>query len=97
MYAAYHKTIIMKITSKKQSPQSFTVNIDNIGYDVIVTPMMINDEKRFVIRINNSADHIYAWDEQIQSLRALDDEASAFPAALEKAISDKLMPIMVLH
>lgn len=87
----------MKAMSGKQSPKSFSINIDNIGYDVMVTPMMINGEKRFVININNSADHIYAWDEQMQSLRALDEEASVLPVRLEKAISEKLMHVIVFH
>lgn len=92
-----YKTVIMKAMSKKQSPKSFSINIDNICYDVMVTPMMINDEKRFVININNAADHIYAWDEQVQSLRALDKEASVLPAILEKAISEKLMHVLVFY
>jgi len=78
-------------------PKSFNVNIDNIGYDVQVTPVIANEEKRFIIKINNTPEHVYVWDEQIQSLRALDEEASVIPAALEKAISDKLLRTIVFH
>lgn len=91
------KTVSMKTTSKKQGPQSFSINIDNVGYDVVVTPIMINGEKRFIININNSGDHIYVWDEQIQSLRALDQEASVIPVVLEKTISDKLIHGVVFY
>jgi len=87
----------MKTISKKQRPELLNINIDNIGYDVRVTPITVNDEKRFIIRINDSADHIYVWDEQIQALRALDDEVSTIPAVLEKAISDKLVHTVVFH
>ncbi len=87
----------MNTSSKKETPKSFTVNIDNVGYDVQVTPMMTNNEKRFIIRINNTPEQVYVWDEQIQSLRALDKEASIIPVALEKAISDKLLRTIVFH
>lgn len=87
----------METISKKQRPELLNINIDNIGYDVRVTPITVNGEKRFIIRINDSADHIYVWDEQIQSLRALDDEVSTIPDVLEKAISDKLVHSVVFH
>lgn len=85
----------MKTTSKKSESQTLDIRVDNIGYEVKVTPMIVNDEKRFVISINNSADHIYVWDEQLQSLRALDDGTSVIPATLEKAISDRLMHTVI--
>jgi len=87
----------MEVISKIQRPELLNINIDNVSYDVRLTPIIVNGEKRFVIRINDSADHIYVWDEQRQSLRALDDEVSTIPATLEKAISDKLLHNVVFH
>lgn len=86
----------MRTKSKKGESQTFNILVDDIGYEVKVTPRMVNDEKRFEISINNGADHIYVWDEQLQSLRALDDETSAIPVTLEKAISDRLMHTIIL-
>ena len=86
----------MKTTSKKGESQTLNMLVDNIGYEVNVTPEIVNDKKRFIISINNSADHIYVWDEQLQSLRALDDETSGIPVTLEKAISDRLMHTTIL-
>ena len=86
----------MKTTSKKGESQTLNILVDNIGYEAKVTPITVNDEKRFVISINDSADHIYVWDEQLQSLRALDDETSTIPLTLEKAISDRLMHTTIL-
>lgn len=86
----------MKTRSKKNESQTLNLRVDDIGYQVKVTPRMVNDEKRFEISINNSAGHIYVWDKQLQSLRALDDGTSAIPVTLEKAISDRLMHTIIL-
>ena len=86
----------MKTRSKKNESQTLNLRVDDIGYQVKVTPRMVNDEKRFEISINNGAGHIYVWDQQLQSLRALDDGTSAIPVTLEKAISDRLMHTIIL-
>ncbi|MCC6287406.1 MAG: hypothetical protein IT249_05935 [Chitinophagaceae bacterium] len=77
-------------TSIMQEPQLLNITVDNIDYDVKVTPVMINNYKRLIININDAADHIYTWDEQAHSLKALDEEVSVIPKPLEKAISDRL-------
>lgn len=86
----------MRTKSKKGESQALNILVDDIGYEVKVTPRMVNDEKRFEISINNGAGHIYVWDQQLQSLRALDDGTSAIPVTLEKAISDRLMHTIIL-
>lgn len=86
----------MNTTSEKEEKTLYIV-VDNVGYEVKVASVKVNDEKRFVIRVNDADDHMYVWDEQIQALRALDDEVSTIPATLEKAISDRLMQTVILH
>lgn len=76
--------------NREQEPQLLNITADNIGYEVRVTPVMINDKKRLVISVNNAADYIYVWNEQTRSIKALDEEVSAIPQPLEKAISDRL-------
>lgn len=86
----------MRTKSKKGESQTLNILVDDIGYEVKITPRLVNDEKRFEISINNSAGHIYVWDKQLQSLRSLDDGTSAIPVTLEKAISDRLMHTIIL-
>ena len=86
-------------TTEGSKPQSKTLNIqvDITPYEVKVTSHIVNDEQRFDVQINGGDQHVYVWDEQIQSHRALDDEASIIPEALEKKISDQLMNTLVVR
>lgn len=76
--------------------KNFEFLVDNVPYQVKVAPETFNDEQRFRIRINGDEGHLYAWDAETVSLRALDDDAATIPDALEKAISDKLVKTVLM-
>jgi len=84
----------MKATGNKRI---LHLPIDNIPYEVEVTPIAFNEEKRFNISINGGDEHVYVWDDQIQAIRPLDDGAAIIPEPLEKAIGEQLMHTVILH
>jgi len=84
----------MKATGKKRK---LHLPVDNIPYEVEVTALNVNEEKRFNISINGGEEHAYVWDEQIQSIRPLDDDAAVIPEPLEKAIAEQLIHTVILH
>lgn len=83
------------------SSQAFTKNyelvVDNIPYRVKVTPDKFNEEPRFMIEVNGDDGHLYAWDPEQVSLRALDDDAIELPDGLEKAISDLIVKTTLMR
>ncbi|MGN6436552.1 MAG: hypothetical protein ACTHMM_08450 [Agriterribacter sp.] len=87
----------MKTEGRKPQSKTLNIEVDNMAYEVKVTSHIVNDGQRFDVQINGGDQHVYVWDEQIQSLRALDDGASVIPEALEKKISDQLMNTLVLR
>jgi hypothetical protein len=81
----------MKDTKQQNREKNYEFLVDNIPYRVQVSSETFNDEPRFRITVNNDAGHLYAWDAETMSLRALDDDAVTLPDGLEKAISDKVI------
>lgn len=84
----------MKTTREKKA--SYDFRVDKIPYHVEVSPYLYNEQKRFIININGGEDHIYTWDEKVQQLIALDDEASVLPESLEKELSEKLVKTIII-
>jgi hypothetical protein len=80
----------MKDTTQSRST-SYEFVVDNIPYRVDVVPEHFNDETRFRIFINGDDGHLYAWDRETVSLRALDDDAVTLPDGLDKQISDLIV------
>lgn len=87
----------MKTTQGNSQAKTLNIKVDNVAYEVKVIPHNMNNEQRFDVQINGGEQHVYVWDEQIQSLRALDDSASVIPEALEKKLSDELMNTLILR
>ena len=83
----------MYIMATGTNEKSFDMDliVDKVPYRVRVTPFLFNDEKRFRISINGEEEDVFAWDPEILSLRALDDESGVLPVNLEKAIGDRLV------
>ncbi|MCW3119646.1 MAG: hypothetical protein JWM28_3728 [Chitinophagaceae bacterium] len=83
----------MQKKSKNQDRQSYEFVVDNTPYHIEVSPFIFNEEKRFMIKINDEDTHVFVWDPDAFQLRPLDDESAILPDNLEKAISDKLVKI----
>ena len=68
----------------------FDMIVDGVPYSVRSTPFLFNDELRFRVRINGGTEHLFTWDTQASTLRAIDDESSTIPSVLEEALSERL-------
>ena len=87
----------MPDTTQKNTAQNLEILVDQIPYQVRITPETFNDEKRYHIVVNGDEGHLYAWDPETVSLRALDDDAATLPDGLEKEISDILVKTRLLQ
>jgi len=65
--------------------------VDKVPYTTRVTPFDFNGQKRFKVKVNNGDEHVFAWDEELMALTALDDGASTLPADLVRELSDRLV------
>lgn len=83
-----------KATAKMHS---FYINDEGVAYEAKVAVNTVNEQQHFIIRINNGPEHAYVWDDSIQAITPLDDEAATIPQSLEKALSDQLMKTVVIH
>lgn len=68
----------------------FDLVVDDVPYLVKASPFSFNGETRFYVDVNGSGEHVFTWDSAVGRLRAIDDNASILPDALEEAISQKL-------
>jgi hypothetical protein len=69
---------------------SFTLVVDDVPVEVTTVPYEFNSETRFRVSYNNSPEVIFTWDSELGRLRAITDEASTMPDAVEVAIAEKL-------
>jgi hypothetical protein len=74
----------------KMGDWSFDTVLDKVPYSINVAPFKFNDEMRFYVRINGGDRHVFTWDSELGSLRAIDDSASVLPLGLEEQISQQL-------
>jgi hypothetical protein len=79
--------------SKPKAADEVQMNlvVDDVPYLVKVTPFSFNDEKRYYITINGGPEHVFTWDTATRTVRAIDDDASVLPDALEEEISRRLL------
>lgn len=68
----------------------FELRVDGVPYEVKAIPFEYNSETRYRVSYNGGGENIFVWDTQIKSMRAIDDEASDIPEALEVSIAEKL-------
>ncbi len=71
--------------------QSFEILLSGVPYFVKATPFEFNGDKRFRVTYNNGDEHIFAYDSQLGSLTAIDDDGIEIPDELESAISSRLL------
>lgn len=71
--------------------QKFNFEIDEIPYEVKVTPFKFNEQTRFKVSYNGGSENIFAWDPEVGRIRAIDDAASTLPDSLGLEISRKIM------
>jgi hypothetical protein len=77
--------------SAADSPKTtYNFVIDQVPYMVQVQPFSFNGETRFYIQVNNGPEHVFTWDSELRTIRAIDEDASMLPDELETAISRKL-------
>ena len=69
---------------------TFNLIVDAVPYIIKARPFSLNDEVRFYVNVNGGTDHVFTWDSELGRLRAIDDQSSIMPDALEEAISAKL-------
>ena len=69
---------------------TFNLMVDSVPYLIKARPFSFNDEVRFYVNVNGGTDHVFTWDSELGRLRAIDDQSSIMPDALEEAISAKL-------
>ena len=81
----------MKNTIRKNETKTVELVVDNVPYQVKITPEKFNDDPRFFIEVNGDGGHMYTWYPDLLKLHALDDEASTLPGGLVGAISNMIV------
>jgi hypothetical protein len=71
--------------------QKFDFEIDEIPYEVKISPFKFNEETRYRVSYNGGSDDIFVWDPEVGRIRAIDDAASTLPDSLGLEISRKIM------
>ena len=69
--------------------------VDGVPYEVTGQVFAFNDQQRVRITVNNGNQHVFVWDPDTVSLRALDEGAIELPGSLEKEISDRLVKTVI--
>ena len=64
---------------------------DELPFHTRVTPVDFNGQKRFNVQINNGEEHVFAWDEEMMSLRALDEGAATLSDSFVRELSNRLV------
>lgn len=69
----------------------FELLVDNVPYSVHAEPFSFNNQTRFKVTYNDSPEFIFAWDDNVDQLIAIDEDAVSIPDPVESAIAEKLM------
>lgn len=87
------ESTIMRRTEPEKNLASYDLDIlvDAVPYNTRITPFDFNGQKRFKVQINSGEDHILAWDEELMSLKPLDDSGSTLPDDLVRELSDTIV------
>lgn len=75
--------------------KNFDLVIDGVPYKIKAKPFMFNDQLRFSVICNDSEEYIFARDENVGQLTAIDSAAVDIPDNLEEAIAEKLNSIKI--
>ena len=79
-----------KVPALRTDERHFEMVLDGVPYSIRSIPFFYNDELRFRVLVNGEPGHLFSWDSEASLLRAIDDDASELPSALEEAISERL-------
>jgi hypothetical protein len=82
-----------KVNPLKAEERTFNLVVDSVPYLVKVSPFSFNGETRFYVNVNGGKDHVFTWDSEVRGLRAIDDNASIMPSAVEEEISRRLQSV----
>ncbi len=85
---------LKKIPGFRTNEKNFDLLVNGVPYTVKSLPFMFNDELRFRIILNGTAEHVFAWDPEIAMIKTINDDSSALPAGLEEALSEKLQSLL---
>ncbi len=69
------------------------LRVDGVPYEVKAIPFEYNDETRYRVSYNGGEENIFVWDAQMNRMRAIDDDASEIPEAVEVSIAEKLLAV----
>ena len=75
----------------RNNVETYNLRVDDVPYVVEAETFVFNEEKRFNVRVNGGPESVFAWDTEMNRLRALDDEATTLPDALEESISKTIL------
>ncbi|RYZ20378.1 MAG: hypothetical protein EOO10_23310 [Chitinophagaceae bacterium] len=78
---------LIKEASRKNDTKTVELVVDNVPYQVKITPEKFNEDTRFFIEVNGDGGQMYAWYPDLLKLRALGEDGITLPAGLEEAIS----------
>jgi hypothetical protein len=76
--------------AERMSEYRFDIVVDKVPYHINVQPFEFNSATRFRVSYNGGPEHIFTWDERVQRLAPIDDDASTIPDDLEVAIAERL-------
>lgn len=72
---------------------TFDLLLNQVPYVIKAVPYSFNTETRFRVTYNDSPEHIFAWDEEVEQFTSIGDEASTIPVEVEEAVAVRLLQI----
>ncbi len=82
--------LIDQTKAENNNERYFSLLVDEVPYRVEFEPFFFNEQVRYYVSINAGPKDVFVWDKEVSLFRAIDNDASVLPVALEKAISEKL-------
>ena len=82
--------LINQTKANDNNERFFNLVVDEVPYRVEFEPFFYNDQVRYYVSINAAPKDVFVWDTEVQLFRAINDNSSIVPVALEKAISYEL-------
>src|SRR5689334_14829379 len=79
-----------RINDSNHRERTFDLLIDGVPYSVKSVPFSFNGETRFKVSVNGDEGHVFTWDTETRTIRAIDDDSAVLPGGLEEAISERL-------
>ena len=77
----------------KNKSHDFQVTVDGVPYFVEATPYELNDQIRYHVSINGGPLLSFAWNDELQLFKALNDDASTLPEGLILAITQNILEL----